>query len=158
MTPQESSKALTDEQIIERLATEVMGWENDGGHDFKNPEYGRWKCEKCGCSVRSRDFPKYTNMDQSKCEGWTKESAWNPLISWDAWRQVEEKVMKDDELFGLYIARIIAIDWQKNSKNVVIITGRRAGETFRRMMTIMQADLPTRCRALLSALDSLKQS
>src|SRR3990167_9622386 len=73
MTRKEQSSALTDEQIVERLATEVMGWK------LRNePEHKKW----------------YKHMVESG----RKKDLWNPLTDWNDWRMVEEKIIEDEKL------------------------------------------------------------
>lgn len=62
--------------------------------------------------------------------------SWNPLKDWNHWRQVEEKVMEDESLFHLWITRIdqppaSSVSWH-----------------------YAKADLPTRCKSLVSVLPS----
>ncbi len=66
---------------------------------------------------------------------------WNPLTSWDNWRQVEEKVMEDEKLIHRYWDQVMKLNIQTPIPRLVFIF----------------ADLPTRCSALLDALDSLKK-
>lgn len=66
--------------------------------------------------------------------------AWGMFYEdWNKWRQVEEKIL-GNELFDVFMA-----NWCL------------AGDA-RSLMVYCEADLPTRCEALISALDSLKQS
>ena len=58
---------------------------------------------------------------------------WNPLESWDDWRQVEEKMMEDGKLWAAFL---------KNK-----VWGRSAVIT----PCYMMADLPIRARALYLA-------
>lgn len=72
--PESSTPAATDQQIVERLAVEVMGWET-GTYEGED----RWY-----------DFAvfgsKGTPFD------------WNPLTDWNHFRQLEEKVFADPSL------------------------------------------------------------
>lgn len=117
---------LTNGQKIGRLAA-FMGWDHSTQND------GPTHCPTCG------DNPK-----------------WNPLESWDDWRMVEEKVMENDDLFAHYMAKVIAMQWQKEKGNTISISGRRGGVTFRRTLSLMKANLPTRVDALLSVLPPQK--
>lgn len=60
---------------------------------------------------------------------------WNPMKSWDQWRVVEEKVMEDEELFMDYTLAI----WNAPPD----------GYCCKKQVA---ADLPTRCKALVSIL------
>lgn len=102
MTHNSPSSALTDQQIMEGLAVKVMGWENDGGHDFDHPENGRWICRKCGYSIRSHALPMYNN---GKCDGWNSKGNFRPLTEWnDTWKVIE--AMKARKC-------CILLEWQK---------------------------------------------
>ena len=67
------------------------------------------------------------------------QDTWNPLTDWNHWRQVEEKVMgmQFDHLFF----------------RLITMRGRNSNG----FVNYIESDLPTRCRALLAALDSLKK-
>jgi hypothetical protein len=101
---------MTDTEIIERLAIEVVG---------------------------RTDFP------QDKPGIYDR---WNPLTDWNHWRQVEEKVMENQTLW-LEFRRQYNL-WSKQDDF-------RADNYDHHWKVYMKADLPTRCRALLSALDSI---
>lgn len=62
-------------------------------------------------------------------------NAWRPDEDWNHFRQVEEKVMEDSLLYTYFIQHDTFDSW---------------------IGDYMKADLPTRVKALLSALDSLK--
>lgn len=61
--------------------------------------------------------------------------AWNPLTDWNHFRQVEEKVMEDEQLFNVY-----RIELEKSFGGIIA------------------ADLPTRISALIAAHQSLTQT
>lgn len=99
----------TQVEKIERLA-EFMGWKKRELHDtFRSPY---WESDG--------EFVVWLEV-------------WNPLTDWNHWRQVEEKVMEDEDLWNWFMA-----------------------DFCDEVTTYVQADLPTRVDALLSALDSLK--
>lgn len=120
---------LSETAIIERLATEVMGWEKCGA--WPNEHWCKFSGWKDGARNSEYIYP----------------SAWNPLKSWDAWRQVEEKVMEDDKLLAKFILQFF------HGFPMGELTARVAFNCFEHYM---KADLRTRCRALLVALDSQK--
>ena len=66
------------------------------------------------------------------------EDGWNPLTDWNHWRQIEQK-LTDGSMENIEL-------WAKS-----------LGDKYS-LYEYMEADLPTRCSALLAALDSLKQS
>jgi hypothetical protein len=121
MTPQNPS-GLSDEEIIERIATEVMGREKK-----ERP----WNEQKDIASFKGPWWlpPKRTDGTYYSVK------IWNPLTDWNHWRQVEEKVMEDEYLFGEYLDNI-------------------CNEEDDNEIAVMKADLPTRCKALLAALSS----
>ena len=107
---------ITDQEIIQRLAL-FMGWTSD----ISNHGVPSWKF-----LINDNDYQ------------WIDKRFWNPLSDWNHWRQVEEKVMEDEELWEKYWNML----WADNGFNNVL-----AG---------MKADLPTRCKALISVLNSSK--
>lgn len=102
---------MTDEQIIERLATEVMGW---------TTEYVTELVDKMSVD---EGVTLYLN------------DMWTPLTDWNHWRQVEERIS------GMLLIKYIrTLSLKEYAADVII------------------ADLPTRCKAILAALDSLSPS
>lgn len=119
---------MTDTEIIERLA-DFMGWE-----EF----IGKTCCPKCHEWYPTSEYKHWVRKDN---KGYSADGEWNPLRSWNNWRDVEMKVMEDKDLLSKYILELkhhCHSTWALLSDHLV------------------QADLPTRCTALLSALDSLK--
>jgi len=57
---------------------------------------------------------------------------------WSWWRRLEEKVMEDDSLFVKYCSAIHDVD------------------TYESVFVLAKADLPTRCKALVSVLPNNK--
>lgn len=107
---------MSDPQKIERLATEVMGWTWRPREQYPNgAEY--W-CDSNGIC--------HTQI------------IWNPLTDWNHWRQVELKVMEDNDLWLRFV---------RDSK----------GFTYE-MSDYMKMDLHTRVDALIAALDSSSPS
>ena len=106
------NSGLTDEQIIEALATKVMGWRIE---DLK------FACSKDG---GGRIF--------------SKTYYWNPLTNWNHWRQVEEKVMEDEQLWRRFVSSFCYEQAEPSVEEYMV------------------TDRPTRCRALLAALSSTK--
>jgi hypothetical protein len=116
--------SATNEQIIERLATEVMGW-----HKVKARSNG------------NRDAYVWATHDRDQNEHWdfAAEIDWNPLTDWNHWRQVEKRVMEDEDLWELFCINCC------RPKSCLI-------------GNYMQANLPTRIQALIAALDSLQKN
>ncbi len=113
---------LTDEQVIERLAKDVMGW---------SPELPR--------SI----FQKWI---ETKPEGSVVHSyTWNPLRYWDSWRMVEEKVFRYEHGKG----------WENEELEKAFSAYFCVHEPLCGLVDYVHADLPTRCRAVLAAWDSL---
>ncbi len=104
---------MTDQQIIERLA-EFLGWELTDAYN---------NGVECDLMVKRGD--KYDLIG-------------SPLKSWDTWRQVEEKIMEDEELTKKWFFHLASIEFPKEIP----------------CMVILKADLPTRCNALISVLKS----
>lgn len=77
--PESSTPAATDQQIVERLAVEVMGWRK---HDPESLDCEGWWGKG-----------EYELLEQI----WA-EYTWNPLTDWNHFRQVEEKVFADPSL------------------------------------------------------------
>ena len=98
---------MSDQAIIERLA-EFMGWKK------VNMEWGDIMFQKPPLKIC---FP------------------FDPLHDWNDWRQVEEKVMKNKELFELVLHQFWNDKGEYGAYHYVL------------------ADLPTRCKALCAALD-----
>ena len=67
---------MTNEEKIDWLATNIMGWE---------------KTQSYWCSHLPES--KYTIQYRHGLRGSDEFSVWNPLKDWNHWRQVEEKVM-----------------------------------------------------------------
>ncbi len=130
---------MTEQQKIERLATEVMGWGKK--HVKDNPElsfqwwsdgeptFKYWK----DVTVGEVDDMVHNSMVPEQADD-IHALMWNPLTDWNHWRQVEEKVMEDERLKAWFFA-----------------------DFCDEIETYLQADLPTRVDALLAALDSLKK-
>lgn len=104
---------MTDEQIIDRLAVHVMGWHLDEDGRYLDWKHRRWYGE---------------------------ENPWNPLIDWNHFRQVEERVIEDEDLAEEYLFALEPEDdgWERLA------------------WILLKADLPTRCKAVLNAFDSLQ--
>ncbi len=118
LTPSAQWDAMTNEERVEWLATRVMGWKYEPSpYDFF------WK-DDVG----------------RKALGLSHEHSWNPLQSWDAWRQVEEKVMNfGDE--GIL-------------KNTWLGHFATAG-AYTSMWALLEADLPTRAKSLFLATQAM---
>lgn len=124
-----TSPTLSDEQIIERIAVEVMGWH---------------KVEARGNGNMGKIWATH-DRDQNKHWDYAEDIRWDPTSDWNDFRAVEEKVMEDDFLFRAICTNVVLEKGIKHS-------GFGATDMY------VIADLPTRCRALLAALDSLPES
>lgn len=93
---------MTNQEIITKLA-EFMGY----GYDLASEGYV-WDPEE------------------------DKQVRFNPLKDWNAWRQVEEKVMEDRNLWGKFTEEYEGGGWA--------------------LRDYMKEDLLTRCKALISIL------
>ncbi len=71
--------------------------------------------------------------------GMGRPADWNPLIDWNAWREIEEKIMEDEQLFTEWVWTIASPGM--NARPV--------------SLEFCEADLPTRARALYLAYSSL---
>jgi hypothetical protein len=79
MTP-ETTDGLSDEELVERLATEVMGWEKRKSADPNGLFFGEW-------------YWWNTAMRNGSGQG----NHWNPLTRWDDCMEVVDR-MKDRKL------------------------------------------------------------
>ncbi len=70
---------MTDEEIIEALATKVMGWKRTGNI---------WQQKDEMIDSHAIAFADNTYEQEG-------EAAWNPLVDWNHWRQIEEQLMED---------------------------------------------------------------
>ncbi len=102
---------LTAQEQLEYLATEIMEWEiiaHGPGYEDLHPIV-------------------------KNATGYVTQH-WNPLTDWNHWRQVEEKVMEDEDL------------WEEFAQHLF------GNESCRIQLWLhMKADLPTRVSALISA-------
>ncbi len=117
----ETIGSLTDEQKIAYLAEKVMGWKKE----TQNADGCLWHF--------------WTVNDIHMIE----TGAWNPLQSWDDWRQVEEKVMEDRNLFNNYI---VTLAEDGMGEDISKTSGVRS---------LIESPLPTRVDALIAAHSSL---
>ena len=77
--------AKTEAEQVEWIAVEIMGWK-------KNQETGyKWRFADDGTDV----YWQWENKDST----FGSRKGWNPLTDWNHWRQVEEKIMEDEELW-----------------------------------------------------------
>ncbi len=79
MNTLEELQALSDEQLIEKLAVEVMGWEDASYFEGRN---------------KRKEWKPYGVNPYTPISG-----TWNPLTDWNHWREVEEKLMSNDMRF-----------------------------------------------------------
>lgn len=112
--------STTPEAKIAYLAEKIMGWSH-WDHTSYDP---------CWYEAIGGGDGKYH-----------LKSAWNPLTDWNHWRQVEEKVMGNEDLEFRYTEELISRT-----------PARAATLSF---TSAWMADLPTRVDALISAHQSL---
>ena len=108
---------MSDTEKVEWLATEVMGWKRMPYQEVPQ----EWVCDGKTMAI-CRD--------------------WNPLTDWNHWRQVEEKVMEDEDLFDEYRGQLFDL---ARAESPHLLTGAES---------MIRSDLPTRGRALYSAFQS----
>lgn len=109
---------MTTQEQDEYLATKVMGrcW-----HKYDNQMDGKYdKFYGICCLCKHGVSKKEQHMQET----------WNPRLDWNHWRQVEEKVMEDEQLAESFVYKIL-----------------RPGIP----QSLYRADLPTRVSALISA-------
>lgn len=125
LTPAAQWDTMTDGEKISWIAVEVMGWE-------------KWETDRIGhgkawCWMKSG----------RKTRAWDHADAywsWNPLSDWNHWRQVSEEIGFKPE------NNILAVEFRRVLVSMVgddVIGG------------MLNADLPTRARALYLAFSSL---
>lgn len=121
--PPDDAAALTDEQIVERLA-EFMGWRLN--------EHGMYDTGRKGN------------------KRWLDARYWKPLRNWNHWRAVEEKIMKHDKLYGTYLLPgVMKACMGQRTRHLT--TAEYIGFMA---FDYVEADLRTRCLALLASLSS----
>ena len=111
---------MTDSEKIAYLAEKVMGWEK------KEWEVG--------------DPGAYWNWARKDTREFAMGRFWNPLESWDSWRQVEERVMKDERLWCHFVTDLVPAC---------------SVDTDYAMLAYAATDLPTRVDCLVQAHRSL---
>lgn len=109
MTNPTNAPAPVD-QITERLALDVMKWEQDG-------EFWIIYRDEDGRNAR------------------LEKSQFRPLVSWNSWREVEEKIMSDTALWSRFCRH-----WHRLDKDNAL------GE-------YMKADLRSRCLVALQSVN-----
>jgi len=117
----------TRNERVEYLATEVMGWRK---------EYAE---KSDGVTMR----PNWLWVGEEHEES----PLWNPLTDWNHARMVEEKVMENQQLLSDYIWKI--------TENIDRDPKNPASTEAEIIWCMLQADLPTRCDALIAAHQSL---
>jgi len=90
--------------------------------------------ETYGMRFYNESNPNSDTVDLGKDDVKILIGAWNPLKDWNHWRQVEEKIMEDGDLFGKLV---MSFGKDLFGQNII---------------KYLQADLPTRCKALCSVL------
>ena len=134
MTNDTTTPALTDEQIIERLAVEVMGWHKD----VRDSGRSMW--------VNSENYGMgYTENYLNKGSG-SMDFAWNPLTDWNHTMEVVVQLRKLDLPSGcIHIRAIQNGAWEVRFKTTV--KGRVSNKSLARAV----------CLAALAAATSTKQ-
>jgi len=127
---------LSTQEEVERLA-EFMGWKLSD------------KCLTCD-GTGTREYETGDTLDGRDCPwcgGTGKRPTyivdnkyWNPYTSWEDWRQVEEKVMEDEELFDKFTTQLVACQPHclENTQDWLLLYAR--------------SSLEIRCKALISIL------
>lgn len=121
---------MTDQQIIEWLA-EFMGWHRGDfqkraiSTDRKRQSANYWYNDE-GIEVANAHTDVFANIYH-----------WDPLKDWNHWRQVEEMMLKSRKLFYAYLSAMKTI----------------CKRGMDHQEWLHKADLPTRCKALISVLD-----
>lgn len=110
--PEAVWNAMSDTEKVEFLATEIMGWHRvvARGRKLRKDVY-IWATQ---------------DRDQDKHWDFAEEDDWNPLTSWDHWRQVELRIMQDEGIWGEFMSQF----------------------PFLIEKSYMEADLPLRAKAL----------
>lgn len=140
----------TQAEKIERLATEVMGWHYEEGHPLDVRHKIIFWRDSVGLvnRVNGKHLVKERMSDKDdRC------CIWNPLTDWNHWRQVEEKVMRNPDLWATFIMRL----WKNKPASLPNTELTSYEDDMLGVATCMNTDLPTRVDALLAALDSLKE-
>lgn len=118
---------MSDTEKVEWLATEMMGEE--------------WKRENT-----------YWNRLRVDCGYGHEHVNWSPLYDWNHWRQVEEKVMEQDDKAGTHLLpdmMMLCGGRQSTTPDLAEYIGFMA-------FNYIKSDLPTRARALYLAYQSLQ--
>lgn len=135
--PSETWDKMTDEERIAFLAMEVMGWEK------RKNQNSFWF---------TKDIEN--DIDAMQLASWDEEKQphlfWNPLTSWDDFRQVEEKVMEDLNLW-LEFMHVLFEELSPEPPEAVVDCDQTHA-----IASCMLADLPTRAKSLYLAHQSLQ--
>jgi len=115
--------AKTEAEQVEWIAVMIMKWRKDGS---------MWRGEGTAFKVW-----KTTEIDRGEFI-----HPWHPLTNWNDWRQVEEKITEDDDLFTKVLHHFVP-NFPEDKKD-------EAGA-----WQYIYAILPERCTALYLAFNSL---
>ncbi len=116
------------------LATKIMGWEKHKGYYVM------------GVPGRVVDFAWWADGEQKELD------TWNPLRDWGDWRMVEEKIMKDKNLFASYIACIPSVMREKGVwEEWPYSPSRSFGKSMHITQQILMSSLDVRVDALIAA-------
>jgi len=113
----QTTTGMTTQEKVELICTNMMGWEK--------VTYNKGWRNKATVLFLENPLGKRT-----------KTRKFNPYENWEDWRQVEEKIMEDYNL------------WTKFACDFCGYPGDEAVRNY------MEADLPTRCDALISIISN----
>ena len=135
---------MTDSELIEALAVDVMGWTR---RTCKNKHHGgyNWECFVENWSQKVED--------EAGCPFWIRgervevlekynggRDTWHPLTDWNHWRQVEKKIMSN---YGMRYEFESALYW---------LSGKQERDPDGLTVEMyMRSDLRTRCIAALKS-------
>lgn len=137
------SRAMDDQYLLDRLRVYM-------DMDAEKALRGLSRCCQAKCTVKySKEYGEGWNRPRgklhcNKCKkrcsryqfkGKNPHAGWNPLEDWNAWRMVEEKLLKDDNL---------AFEFRMKMGGI--------GAGF---INYMESDLRTRCKTLVEILDGI---
>lgn len=129
-TPSAQWDAMSDEERVAWLATNIMGWETKYEKDCYDCDY---------LMVHWPDSTPFYAGGEGK--GWIGRHGFDPILHFDEWDILEEKVTMDITLCNEFIMQFG-------------ISGD--GDAINAVRAYMQADLRNRCKALYIAYNSIQ--
>ena len=123
MTTLSDLQRLTDAEIVEKVAVEVMGWEKvivdyhelkpkkgfvlgKDGQSYMTPSNAKWEDVIDSCEWNDHSVGDYWIDLKTKALVDESSGLWNPLTNWNHWRQVEERIMESEELSMRYTVKL----------------------------------------------------